>query len=148
MSKKQELVFDNFTLGQEIPVFTRTVTSEDIDEFCETWGEDNPVYLNDAAARKLGFAGRVAPPMMVRNYAHLQNVLTGLNGVIPAHSIHAEGKYVFAKPVSPGDTISTTGTVINKYVKKGRKYVSFRFTSVDQNGELVVVNEHTSVWPR
>ena len=148
MSGQEELVFDSFTVGQELPAFTRTVSVADIDEFCKTWGEDNPIYLNDEAAKKVGFEERVAPPMMVRNYAHLQNVLAGLNRVVPAHSIHIEGKYIFVNPVRPGDTITTTGKVINKYTKKGRKYISFEFISINQKGEPVVVNEHTSIWPR
>ena len=144
----EALVFDSFTEGQEIPAFVRTVSAKAIDDFCHTWGEDNPIYLSDEAARQAGFEGRVAPPMMVRNYAHIQNVLTVLDRALPAHSIHVQGEYSFINPVRPGDTISTTGKVVSKYVKRDRKYVSFEFISKNQKGQTVVINEHTSVWPR
>ena len=148
MSEQKELVYDFFHPGQEIPPYTHTVTAEEIDTFCQNFKETNPVYLDDAAAKEQGFPGRIAPPMIVRFYAHIQNVLPGFNRVVPGHSVHASGAYEFLCPVRPGDTITTTGKIVDKYLKKERKYVSFELISKNQHGETVVVNRHTSVWPR
>ena len=148
MSNQLELVYDFFYIGQEIPAYTHTVTEEEIDSFCKTFKEKNPVYLDDAIARKTGFDGRIAPPLMVRYYAHIQNVLTEFGKTVPGHSIHTSGEYHFLCPVSPGDTITTTGKVIDKYVKKDRKYLSFELISKNQRGDTVVINRHTSIWPR
>jgi acyl dehydratase len=148
MSEHRELTYDFFNKGQELPVYTHTVTEEEIDKYCRSTGEDNPVYLDDAAAREAGLEGRVAPPMMVRYYAHMQNVLGEYGLAVPGHSIHAAGEYQFLSAVRPGDTIKTSGRVIEKYIKKGRKYLSFELVSRNQRGEIAVLNRHTSVWPR
>ena len=148
MSNQESLVHDFFYVDQELPVYIHTVTEEEIDSFCDSVQEKNPIYFDDAAAKKAGLDGRVAPPMMVIRYAHFQNVFTGFKGTIPGHSIHALGEYDFLCPVRPGDTITTTGKVVDKYIKKDKKYLSFELISKNQRGETVVVNRHTSVWPK
>ena len=125
----EELVFDEFFIGMKLPAYVHTLTAEQIDEYCASLDEDNPVYFEDKAARKAGFEGRVAPPMMVRDYAHFQNVFRGFKRIIPAHSIHTAGEYAFINPARPGDTITTTGKVINKYIKGDRKYLTFKLIS-------------------
>ena len=148
MSNQIDLVYDFFYIDQELPLYTHTVTEEEIDDFCNSAKEKNPIYIDDIAAKKVGLDGRIAPPMMVRRYAHLQNVFTGFKGTIPGHTIHTSGEYHFLCPVRAGDTITTTGKVIDKYIKKERKYLSFELISKNQRGETVVLNRHTSVWPR
>lgn len=148
MAKQQDLVYDFFFIGQELPAYTHTVTESEIDDFCNAVPTDTSIYLDDEAAKAAGLEGRVAPPMMVRRYAHFQNVLTGLEGTIPGHSIHVSGNYDFLCPVRPGDTITTTGKVVDKFIKKGRKFISFELISTNQRGERVVLNRHTSVWPK
>lgn len=148
MPAQKELVYDFFYVGRELPVYIHTVTAEEIDDFCNYVQEKNPIYLDDTSARKAGLGGRVAPPMMVIRYAHFQNVFTGFGAKIPGHSLHAGGEYDFVNPVRPGDTITTTGKVTDKFIKRDRKYLAFELVSKNQRGETVVVNRHTSVWPR
>lgn len=148
MSEEAKLVYDFFYIGQKLPLYIHTVKVEEIDNFCKSFKEINPVYLDDEAAKKAGFGGRIAPPMMVRYYAHFQNVFKGFRETIPGHSIHASGEYHFLIPVRPGDTIATKGKVIKKYIKEGKKFLTFELISKNQNDETVVINLHTSVWPK
>ena len=67
---------------------------------------------------------------------------------MPAHSIHASGEYHFLKSLRPGDTIVTGGKVIDKYIKRGKKFLTFELISKNQRDEKVVINRHTSVWPK
>ena len=148
MDSQAKLIYDFFYIGQELPVYVHKVTEEEIDKYCKSVQERNPVYISDAAAREMGFPGRIAPPMMVRNYAHFQNVFMGFKETIPGHTIHASGEYMFLKAVRPGDTITTTGKVIDKFVKRDKKFLCFELISKNQTGETVVINRHTSVWPK
>jgi acyl dehydratase len=148
MSDKKELTYEFFYIGQKIPCYTHTVTAEEIDSFCQNFKDNTPLYLDDEAARAKGFPGRIAPPMMVRFYAHIQNVLTGFGGIVPGHSIHVSGEYEFLDVVRPGDTITTAGKIMHKYIKKQRKYVCFELISKNQRGKEVVVNRHVSIWPK
>lgn len=149
MTNEAKLIYDFFYVGQELPPYTHTVTGNEIDNFCKSFNEKNPIYLDDVAAREVGFVGRIAPPMMVRYYAHFQNVFKGFRGMtIPGHSIHTSGEYHFFGSVQPGDTIITEGEVIDKYIKKDKKFISFELISKNQRGEIIVINRHTSMWPK
>jgi acyl dehydratase len=148
MSNEGKLTYDFFYIDQELPKYTHTVTEEEIDNFCKSFKEKNPVYLYNEAAKKAGFEGRIAPSMMVRYYAHIQNILKGFHETVPGHSIHVSGEYCFLHPVKAGDTITTRGKVLNKYIKKGRKFFTFELISENQDGETVVINVHTSIWPK
>ena len=148
MSEKDKLLFNDFYVGQQLPSITRTVTREDIEKYVTVVGETNAIYRDDEAARRAGFEGVVAPPMMVKDYAHFTNVLLELEKPAPAHSIHARSEYTYVKPARPGDVMTTTGIIAEKYERKGRKYITFELTTVNQKGETIVVNRHTSVWPK
>lgn len=148
MSNEEKLTYDFFYVDQELPQYTHTVTEEEIDNFCRSFKEKNPVYLDNREANRAGFDGRIAPPMMVRHYAHFQNLFKGFQKTIPGHSIHVSGEYCFLHPVKPGDTVITKGKVIDKYIRKGKKFLTFELTSINQNGEVVVINVHTSLWPK
>jgi len=148
MNSGGKLVYDFFYVGFELPGYVHKVTEEEIDNFCKAVDERNPIYTSDRAAREAGLSGRIAPPLMVRNYAHFQNLFKGFKETIPGHTIHASGEYHFLSPVRPCDTITTTGKVIDKYVKRDKKFLSFELISKNQTGETVVINRHTSVWPR
>ena len=148
MEMEGKLVYEFFSIGMQLPVFVHEVTEEEIDNFCKSLQEKNPIYMSDEAAKKLGLAGRIAPPMLVRKYAHFQNVFKGFKGTIPGHTIYASGEYHFLNPVRPGDTITTTGRVIDKFVKRNKKFLCFELISKNQSGQTVVINRHTSVWPK
>jgi len=144
----EELTFDTFYLGQKLPSYLHTLSISEIDHWCYLVGEDNPVYLDDNEAKLAGFEGRIAPPMMIRVFSHMQNVFKGFDRKVPGHSIHAKGWYRFIKPVRPGDTIRTTGFVKQKYIKNNRKFLIFEFTCINQRGECVAKNTHTTIWPK
>jgi acyl dehydratase len=148
METEPQLVYEFFRIGMQLPVYVHEVTKEEIDIYCKLLQERNPIYWNDETAKKMGLQGRIAPPMFVRKYAHFQNVLKGFKAAIPGHTIHASGEYHFLNPVRPGDTVTTTGTVIEKFTRRGRKFLSFELISKNQNGQTVVINRHTSIWPK
>ena len=137
-----------FFVGQELPTYVHKVTEEEIDRFYRLVQEKNPIYTHDETAQKAGFPGRIAPPMMVRYYAHFQNVFKEFKESIPGHTIPASAEYHFFNPVRPGDTITPIGKVIDKYVKRDRKFLCFELISRNQREETVVINRHTSIWPK
>lgn len=70
-------------LRQEVgPVYAWDPVNEPmIRQWCEVMGVDNPVYLDDEAAKASIHGGRVAPPTMLQVW-----VLNGLNNKAPAGS--------------------------------------------------------------
>ena len=54
--------------GDRSPEFVYEVTAETIADYCKGVRYENPVYLNDATAREMGFPGVFAPPTMLYTY--------------------------------------------------------------------------------
>src|SRR5229473_2130468 len=93
------------------------VSAEDIGKFCTAISETNPLYTDEAAAKKGAYGGIVA------------------------------GKDVeFRAPIRPGDKITLSSHVKEIYEKTGRSgsmvFVVVRSTVQNQNGEVVAHIDH------
>ena len=146
MSK--ELTYDDIEVGQELPDTTYEITPERVQWYLEEAEETNPFYSDPEFARRSGLGGPVAPPMVACMYAAPPEILAALGRKFPAHTIHASSEYTFVRPARPGDVITTRARIRDKYLKKGRKYIVMEIKSFNQDGELILENIHTSVWPK
>ena len=144
----RELTYDDIEVGQELPPITYELTPERVQWYLEEAGETNPIYTDVEFARRCGLEGPVTPPMIACMYAPPPELLAGLGCRFPAHTVHASSEYTFVRPACPGDVITSEARIRDKYLKKDRKYVAVEIHSFNQNGELILVNIHTSVWPK
>ena len=143
-----ELTYDDVEVGQELPSLTYEIRPESIQWYLEEAEETNPVYTNPELAQRSGLGGPVTPPMIWCMYAAPPEILARLGRTFPAHTIHASSELTFVRPARPGDVITSRAKVRDKYLKKGRKYIITEIKSFNQDGELILVNIHTSVWPK
>lgn len=92
--------------GQAIPELAKVVTREDVAAYAEASGDRNPLHLDDAFARSVGFPGVIAHGMFTM--AHLARCLTRWAGD-PAALRRL--RVQFRAPVLLGETIVAGGTV-------------------------------------
>lgn len=92
--------------GQAIPELAKVVTREDVAAYAEASGDRNPLHLDDAFARSVGFPGVIAHGMFTM--AHLASCLTRFAGD-PAALRRL--RVQFRAPVLLGETIVAGGTV-------------------------------------
>jgi len=144
MSKKV-LVYEELQVGQRFKPSTYTLTKETISKYAEAVEDYNPLYLDEEQARKSSFQGIIAHPTTAAIYS-LNAIMT--EGEMPPGGIHAKQYFEFHAPVRPGDTLTTTATVIEKYIKRERKYVVFETVTLNQKGEKVVTGRMTAIWPQ
>jgi len=126
----------NAHVGQKA-VFTKTITTADIEAFAEATGDKNPVHLDEAFAATTRFGGRIA-----------HGILTvGLISACIAKnwpgSIYLSQQARFVKPVRPGDQISAELEVTSVDTEKSR--IALRTVCVNQRGEQVV-DGSAEVW--
>ena len=126
----------NAHVGQKA-VFTKTITTADIEAFAEATGDMNPVHLDEAFAATTRFGGRIA-----------HGILTvGLISACIAKSwpgsIYLSQQARFVKPVRPGDQISAELEVTSVDTEKSR--IALRTVCVNQRGEQVV-DGSAEVW--
>jgi acyl dehydratase len=142
--------------GDESPPYVFEVTRETIANYCKAVRYDNPVYLDDTAARAAGFPGVIAPPTMCYTYAPMRRVdLVAARGyVAPEQSANAPRSTPFVASeitflgavVRPGDVISSTTSVQKKWERKGNRFITFLIRAGNQRGETVAEYTYSCIW--
>ncbi|MGD9558979.1 MAG: MaoC family dehydratase [Oscillospiraceae bacterium] len=111
--------------------FSMAVTEEKMRLFCEMSGDTSPIHMDDTAARKRGYSGRVAYGMLSASlFSTLAGVyLPGENCLL--HQVQA----TFAKPVYIGDVLTVTGTV--QEINETFGQITVKVAVQNQRGEKV-----------
>lgn len=91
--------------GDALAPVARTITREDIAAYAEASGDRNPLHLDDAYARTVGFPSVIAHGMLT--LGHLASAVRGWAGEGEVLGLRAQ----FRAPVFPGETIVARGTV-------------------------------------
>lgn len=156
MTAEQIYEWDVAQEGDESPPFVFAVTPASIAAYCTAVRLDNPVYLDDQAARGAGFPGIVAPPTMCYTYAPMRRVdLIARRGyVAPEQAEHGARSTPFVateivflgRPVRPGDVVTSTTTLRAKWERKGNKFLTFAIEGTNQRRERVAEYTYTCIW--
>lgn len=123
------------------------VTQEQIATFAEAIEDDNPLYVDEAEARKSQFGGIIAPPTF---HAALMFMCLSAeeDWMRTPGTINAGQRWSYREPVRPGDQISLRAMARDKYLAKGRRFVihdnEFRRT----DGSIVTLGGGWTIRPR
>jgi acyl dehydratase len=116
-------------------------------KFAQAIEDSNPIFNDEAAARRTRYGGIIAPPTFLRS-------------AIPAppkvplrspHSANLDGgsEWEYFEPVRPGDRITVTNKVANLYEREGRLgnmlFVVRETRYVNQFGTTVALQRTTSI---
>jgi acyl dehydratase len=149
-----EVEYDHSVVGVEQQIGSAEITREQIAAYCDSVGETNPLYTDEAAAAAGPYGGIIAP-------TGLLNAL--IQGRGPDAKVHYGNTSFMAgtrleayAPVRPGDTITAFASVKEVYEKTGRSgrmvFVVNRTRFANQRGEDVAAHEtslvHRQVAPR
>ena len=113
------------------------------------------VALNLDPRYQPGASGLLAMPTMVLSYAPLlREEIAEANGFVAYEvSKTARRQTPFAKcearwfhPVVPGDTITGQRRVLEKYERRGSKFVTFRVEAINQRGEKAAEYDYTCIF--
>ena len=157
MTAQPERIYewDMAQVGDESPAYVYEVTRENIADYCRAVRYENPVYVNDGAAREVGLPGAVAPPTMMYTYAPQRRVaLIEAQGCIAPEqsasprstpfvstSVQFQGAYV-----RPGDVISSVTRVADKFERRGHRFITFHVSAINQHGQRVVEYDYVCLW--
>ena len=143
-------------IGDQSPPYVYEVTAEKIANYCRAVQYENPVYVNDATAREMGFPGIFAPPTMLYAYApqRRQDVIHAKGYIAPEEYSGSSRSTPFASTdirfqavlVRPGDVITSTTWVVEKLQRRGNKFIKFRVTAHNQREELVADYDYVCLW--
>jgi len=141
------MYYEELNQGDKITTRRRVVTGTDIDTFAIMTGAINPLFLEDAFAKKLGFKGRIAPGILTLALATGLQYATGLfDDIIAFLGID---KLKFLATVNPGDTIWAEAEVIaKKEIDEERGIVNFRWLVKNQEERPTLEAETTFMLKR
>ncbi len=127
--------FEELTIGKNAE-FSKKITDADVMTFAEVTGDINPVHVDEAAAAKTRFGGRIAHGMLSAGLvsAAIGNRLPGPGSIYLGQTLR------FTLPVRIGDTITATITVTEILPKRRLKLSTI---CTNQNGEKVLDGEAT-----
>ncbi len=123
-------------------------------------GDDNPLYTDEAYARRHGYDGIIAPPTLIcetNQYADLPPDADGYAGhdwhidIPGTRKVRGGNTYTFHRPVRPGDVITATWRVTDVAERRtsgGQEMliVSSVADYTDQEGRPLVTNEETIIY--
>jgi acyl dehydratase len=98
--------FEELTVGQELPIFARIVTREDVESYARASGDLNPLHREEEVARAAGFPGIVAHGMLT-----MGTLTSALIGWLGDPAALTRLKVQFRSPVFLGERLESGGSV-------------------------------------
>ncbi len=134
-------------IGKESTPVTMVVEKGAIIKFAEAIGDDNPLWNDEAAARRSRYGGLVAPPTFLRS---LRVGLPELPFEIPFdRRLDGGSDWQYFQPVRPGDRIQAVARVTDLTERSGRMglmiFMTAEITYRNQFDEIVATQTATSI---
>jgi acyl dehydratase len=121
------------------------VKADRIVRYCAAVGETNPLYTDEAAAKKGPYGGLIAPPSFAVTFRNGRNFFQHIPR-FGKRGFDAGKDVEFAAPIRAGDKITLSSAVKEIYDKTGRTgtmvFVVIRSTLTNQKGEVVAHIDH------
>ena len=124
--------WDDMQVGDSAS-FTKTMTETDVILWVGLTGDFNPIHIDKEYAKSTRFGNVLVPGVLVLGL--VSNVMTQ----VTFGHVYANQSIKFLKPVYIGDTITATGTIIEKLDEKNMVKVETK--CVNQDGALVMIGE-------
>ncbi|MEE9285410.1 MAG: MaoC family dehydratase N-terminal domain-containing protein [Dehalococcoidia bacterium] len=108
-------------IGVESEPLTYEVEKGHIKRFAEAIGDPNPLYQDEAAARKTRYGGIIASPTFFRAFFPKEPPGDVHKEITLSRVLDGGSDWEFFEPIRPGDSISVTSQFANFDVKQGRR---------------------------
>lgn len=144
MGREDFATFEEVLVGHADEPVSSTLAREQVDKYVAAVEEKNPLFCDEDAAKKSEWGGLIAPPTGATMYGRKAG---GGPRKVPAGGVHAKQYYEFHHPARVGDTLTCQTTIIDKYIKRERKYVVQETVTRNQDGQIICVARGTSIRP-
>lgn len=135
-------MIDRGHIGRELYSCSVTVEAGRLRLFAKAIGEDNPIHLEEGAARAAGFAALPVPPTFLCALELEQdapNAWFETVGLRLDRVLHGEQTFVYHHMLHAGDTVTLVAHIVDIYEKNGGalEFVVKGTAMVDQRGRRV-----------
>ena len=138
--------YDVVEPGQEGTHTSVQVTAEHIARYALLAQNPAPRYQKAGVSQEYGGA-LVAMPTMVLSFAQANGfVALEQSRTARRQTPFAKCEVRWSSPVMAGDTITATRLVLEKYERRGNKFVTFRVEAANQHGQQVAQYDYTCIF--
>ena len=123
------------------PSVAYLVGREKIREFATAIGDDNPVFHDVEAAKRLGYPDLVAPPTFVFSFVFASARVVMMDpdlGLDYTKVVHGEESFGYSRPIVAGDELVVINTVENIRAAAGNDMITVKSQVSTVGGEDVV----------
>lgn len=140
-------------IGVETPPRTLVVERGAVRRFLKATGDTNPLYVDEAFAKRTRYGGTIVPPTFFCPDAIITSLELGLERPRPfANNIDGGTEWELHAPIRVGDVLVLRARVIDMYEKQGSAKTGRMVFSVievtchdDRTGKLLAVARGTSM---
>lgn len=138
-------------VGVESEPSAYEIEKEAIRRWAEAIGDPNPLYHDEAYAKKCGYRSIIAPPCFMGTYAYPVKAgkLTERPVGKTTRGLNGGNEYEFFKPIQANDTITVTRKIAEIYERDGRLgrmlFIINESTFKNQMGEVVFKARSTGI---
>ena len=137
------MALDTSYIGRTYPASpVYQVSRAKIREFAEAIGDDNPLYLDPAAATAAGYADVITPPtfLTIINLAAINIVITDPDlGLDYGRMVHGDQGFTYHRQVHAGDELRAVVHIDDIMFRAGNDFINLRADLWDADDEIVVV---------
>ena len=120
-----------------------------IRRFAKAVGDPNPLWQDEAYARKSRYGGIISPPMFLQDEGKNKFADRLMEIISPRGFLNGGLDIEFYKPMIPGDMITTQAKLSDLYEKQGKTgkllFMVIEVTFTNQQGELVSISRNTFI---
>lgn len=132
----------DINVGDEGP----TLVVEDIErvdfaKYAGASGDFNPLHVDEAYAKEAGSPSVFGHGMLTAGYA--ARMVANWFGLANVEQF----KTRFTSKLWPGDTLTVTGEVVEKYDSDGSVFADVEFEATNQDGDPIITGSATAVLP-
>ena len=141
--------YERVALGQRGPDLTINVTEDLIKEYATAVR-----HVDSDDGRSTGEVMMGLPTMAIRGAPLRRHDIANNNGFVslekasigPRQTPFAKCEVRWFNPVRAGDAITSYGEVIDKYERRGNKFVTFRIRANNQEGKKITEYDYTCIF--
>ena len=134
--------------GKEYQEVSFPVVREQVLQFADAIGEDDPLFRDPQAAGAAGYPEQLAPPTFVTKMQIMtsgQVVVDQELGLDYSRVVHGEQAYEWVRPVFVGDVLTAVPRIADIFAKKSNEYLVIEAEIRDAGGERVAVARTTLI---
>jgi len=126
-------------VGDTLPPVVKQIDQQRINWYAEASGDFNPIHINEDFAKKTPFGGTIAHGMLVLSFTSA--LMSNAFGAQWLSSGNLSMRFKAA--ARPGDTITTTGTIVSIEYQDSIPCIKCSVESRNQANELVITGNTT-----